>query len=127
VFEIHVPFSGDPRRTVEAPVTEVDDYKMDDREVNPDARPAAETQEMVRRAAPRAEALQVQGCLALSSGVAIEDGTRGVYLGGWKSIEVRSFAHALSPLLSRPLLSVRFKRLNTLFLLTGPPAFGHVR
>jgi len=87
VFEVHVAFSGNPQRVLEAPVTEVDVYRADDREVNPDARPAAETQELVRRITYRIESLQMRGFIALSWGVALEDGTRGVYLGGWKSIE----------------------------------------
>jgi hypothetical protein len=126
VYEVHVRFSGNPQRTLEAPVVEVVYYKSDDREANPDARPAAETQEMVRRVTCREESLQVQGFVAISWGVAIEDGTRGVNLGGWRSVEVSSFGRALSHLSSfRP---VRCKRLNTFhFLLTGPHAFGHVR
>jgi len=101
VFEFHVRhFCGDPQRTLEAPVFEIDYYKTDDREVNPDAvRPAAETQEMIRRVSLRLESLQVQGCAAVSCGAAIEDGTRGIYLIGWRSVEVRSFTHALSTLI----------------------------
>jgi hypothetical protein len=119
VFEVHVAFSGNPQRVLEAPVTEVDLYRADDREVNPDARPAAETQELIQRITYRVESLQMRGFIALSWGVALEDGTRGVYLGGWKSIEVRSFAPALS--LSRPFIFVTFS-----LSLTGPHAFGHV-
>jgi hypothetical protein len=95
VYEVHVAFSGNPQRALEAPVTEIDLSTVDDREVNPDARPAAETQELVRQITYRIESLQMQGFIALSWGVALEDGTRGVYLGGWKTIEVRSFARSL--------------------------------
>jgi hypothetical protein len=95
VYEVHVPFSGNPQRALEAPVTEVVYYMIEDREVNPDARPAAETQEMIRRVTCLEESLKVQGFVAISWGVAIEDGTRGVNLGGWRSIEVRSFASFL--------------------------------
>jgi hypothetical protein len=100
VFDIHVPFSGNPQRTLEAPVTEMSFYKTDDREVNPDVRPAAETQELIRHITYRIESLQLQGFIALSWGIAIEDGTRGVYLAGWKSIEVRLLAlsHSFIPL-----------------------------
>jgi hypothetical protein len=98
VYEVHVRFSGNPQRTLEAPVTEVDFYKTDDDdgEANADdARPAAETQEMIRRVTLRMESLQMQGFVALSWGIAIEDGTRGVHIAGWRSVEVRSFAHLL--------------------------------
>ena len=94
VFDIHVPFSGNPQRTLDAPVTEMSFYKTDDREVNPDARPAAETQELIRHITYRIESLQLHGFIALSWGIAIEDGKWGVYLGGWKSIEVRWLARA---------------------------------
>jgi hypothetical protein len=98
VYEVHVRFSGNPQRTLEAPVTEVDYYKTDD-----SARPSAETQDMVRRVTYRYESLQVPGFIALSWGVALEDGTRAVNLGGWRSVEVgRSFALPLSLLSSHP-------------------------
>jgi hypothetical protein len=95
VFEVHVPFSGDPLRMVEAPVTEVDFYKTDDREVNPDAKPVAEIHDMVRRVNRRIELLQLPGFIALNWGIAIEDGTRAVSLGAWKSIEVGLTVHPL--------------------------------
>jgi hypothetical protein len=41
VYEVHVPLPGDPQRTVEAPVTEVEFYRAEDKG-NPDARPVAE-------------------------------------------------------------------------------------
>jgi hypothetical protein len=122
VYEVHVPFSGNPQRAFEAPVTEVDDLRADDREVNPDAMSAAEVQEGVRRSTLLMESYRLQGSIATSSGVAIEDGRIGVYLTGWRTVEVRhSFAHARA-LLSRPLHS---ERLNS--FLTGPHAFWHVR
>jgi len=86
-----VPFSGNPQRPLEAPVTEMSFYKTDDKEVNPDARPAAETQESVRDMTGRIQSIQVRGFIALSWGVAIEDATRGFYLGGWTSVEVCFF------------------------------------
>lgn len=89
LFEAHVPFSGNPQRVLEAPVTELAFPQTDDTAVNPEARPAAETQELMRRITYRLESLQMQGFVALSWGVALEDGRRGVYLGGWRSIEVR--------------------------------------
>jgi hypothetical protein len=72
-------------------VTEVDYYKTKDESMDPEARPAAETQAMIRRITYRIESLQSPGFVAISWGVALEDGTRGVYFGGWRSIEVRFF------------------------------------
>jgi hypothetical protein len=100
VYEVHVPLPDNLQRTLEAPVTEVVYYKTDDREVNPDAKPAAETQELVQRLGWLVEELQVQGLIALSWGIAVEDGTRGVYICGWMSVEVRSFARACCSLSS---------------------------
>jgi hypothetical protein len=37
----------------------------------------------------RIESLQMRGFIALSWGVTVEDGARGVYLGGWRTVEVR--------------------------------------
>ncbi len=82
MFDTHVRFSGNPRRTLEAPVTELDIYRTHDAG-------ASETQELIRRLTHRIESLQMQGFIALSWGVSIEDGARGVYLGGWRTIEVR--------------------------------------
>lgn len=89
VYEIHVPFSGNLRRVLEAPVTEVDFYRMDDRKVNPVARPVAETQEMIRNVNYRKESFQLPGFIAHCCGADVEDETRAVTLGGWRSIEVR--------------------------------------
>ena len=50
---------------------------------------AAETQERIRRLTYRIESLQMRGFIALSWGVTVEDGARGVYLGGWRTVEVR--------------------------------------
>jgi hypothetical protein len=99
IYEVHVHFSGNPLRALEAPVTLVVYYKMDDGEVNPDSRPAAETQEMMRRVTCLEVSLKVPGFVAISWGVATEDGTRGVNLGGWESIEVRSFCSFVQLLL----------------------------
>jgi hypothetical protein len=95
IYEVHVSFSGNPQRLLEAPVTEVDFYKMDDVKVNPDARPVAETQEMIRRVNALVESFQLPGFIAFCWGTDIEDETRAVTLGGWRSIEVR-FARTLS-------------------------------
>jgi hypothetical protein len=96
-----VPFSGNPQRVLEAPVTELAFPQTDDTAVNPEARPAAETQERMRRITYRIESLQMQGFVALSWGVALEDGRRGVYLAGWRSIEVRFVSFVRSLVLSR--------------------------
>jgi hypothetical protein len=88
VRDLHVRFSGSPRRTLEVPVTEVDIYRT--LEVG-----AAETHEKVRRIAYRVESLQMRGFIALSWGVDIEGGTMGATLCGWRSIEVRARARVL--------------------------------
>jgi hypothetical protein len=90
VYEVHASFSGNPRRALEAHVVEADYYKM-----NSDVRPAAETHEMIRRLLPLFEPLQ--GFIASSAGITIEDESWGIYLCGWRSIEVRSPAHVLFP------------------------------
>ena len=96
VYEVHVPFSGNPQRLLEAPVTEVDFYKMDDVKVNPAARPVAETQERILRVNALIESYQLPGFIAFCWGADIDDETRAVTLGGWGSIEVR-FARTLTP------------------------------
>jgi hypothetical protein len=85
VLDLHVSFSGNPRRSLEAPVTEVDTYVTQDA----DAAETREVQERVRRLTYRVESLLARGFIALSWGVPIEDGARGLYLAGWRSIEVR--------------------------------------
>ena len=70
-------------------MTEVDFYRMDDRKVNPVARPVAETQEMIRNVNYRIESFQLPGFIAYCWGTDVEDKTRAVTLGGWRSIEVR--------------------------------------
>lgn len=87
VYEVHVRPSGNPLRAIQAPVTEVDFYKTVDEKVNPEAMPAAETQEMIRRLTYRIESLQSSGFIAISWGIALEDATRGVNFSGWRSIE----------------------------------------
>jgi hypothetical protein len=74
--------SGNPRRCLEGPVTEVDFYKLQD-----DA--AEKTQDMIRRLTYRIESLQMRGFLALSWGRSLEDVSRGAYVAGWRTIEVR--------------------------------------
>lgn len=91
IYEVHVRFSGNPLRAIQAPVTEVDFYKTTDEKVNPEATPAAVTQEMIRRITYRIESLQLPGFIAISWGIALEDATRGVSLTGWRSVEVRPF------------------------------------
>jgi hypothetical protein len=87
VYEAHVPFSENLQRILGAPVTQISIYKVDDGEINPNAMPVAETQELVRHAMRRKESLQAPGFIALSWGVTIEDGTRGIHLAGWRSVE----------------------------------------
>lgn len=88
-------------------MTEMSFYKTDDRAVNPEARPAAETHELLRYLNGRMQSMQVRGFIALSWGIAFEDATRGFYLAGWTSVEVCLFCFVL------PFLSC--KRLNSLF------------
>jgi hypothetical protein len=82
VLAIYVHMSGNPRRCLEGPVTEVDFYKLQD-----DA--AEKTQDMIRRLTYRIESLQMRGFLALSWGRSLEDVSRGAYVAGWRTIEVR--------------------------------------
>ncbi|KAH9983277.1 hypothetical protein BJV74DRAFT_851115 [Russula compacta] len=78
--DLHVRFTGSPRRTLEVPVTEVDIYRTLEAG-------AAETHEKARRITHRIESLQMRGFIALSWGVDIEDGTMGATFCGWRSIE----------------------------------------
>jgi len=87
IYEVHVRFSGNPLRVIQAPVTEVDFYKTTDEKVDPEATPVAETQEMIRRITYRIESLQSPGFIGICWGIALEDGTRGVNLNGWRSVE----------------------------------------
>jgi hypothetical protein len=111
IYEVHVPFSGNPLRALEARVTGVVYYKADDREVDPDGRPAAETQEMMRH-------VTVQGFVAIGRrhrGRDVEALTRQrVNHWGWESIEVRS-------------LHKKVENFLLFLLLTGPHAFGWAR
>jgi len=93
-LDLHVRFSGNPRRSVESPTTEVDLYRTQDAG-------APETQERIRRLTYRIESLQMRGFIALSWGVTVEDGTRGIYIGGWRAVEVRPRVPALSVLSDR--------------------------
>ena len=97
VYEVHVPFLGNPQRFLEAPVTEVDFYKIDDLKVNPAAKPVAEALEMIRDVNDYMESLQLPGCIGYCSGADIKDETRAVTLGGWRSIEVRLLMLPLPP------------------------------
>jgi hypothetical protein len=85
VHDLHVSVTGNPLRSLEAPVTEVDTYVT----LDADAAETQEVHERVRRLTYRTESLLARGFIALSWGVPIEDGARGVYLAGWRSIEVR--------------------------------------
>ncbi|KAH9991055.1 hypothetical protein BJV77DRAFT_963066 [Russula vinacea] len=89
VFEIHAPLSGDPQpeRTLKAPVTEVDFYRTDDIEVNPDSKPAAAIHDMVVRVNYHIESLQLPGYISQNWGFAFEDGRWAIVLRGWESIE----------------------------------------
>jgi hypothetical protein len=123
VYEIHAPVCGNLQRAIESPLVEIGYYL-----VNPDTRPVAETHEMITRTQVRFE--QVEGFVAAGAGVAIEDGLRGVYVNGWRSLEVRSFVHALSPHSSLCIPIVSKKKLKPLFFffrLTGALSFGHDR
>lgn len=91
IYEVHVRSSGNPLRVLQSPVDEVEFYKTTDERVDPEARPAAETQEMVGHTVYLIESLQSPGFIANSWGVALEDGTRGVNIGGWRTVEVRFF------------------------------------
>jgi len=81
VLALFVHFSGNPRRCLEAPVTEVDVYRTQ-------VEGAETTQDKIRRLTYRIESLMVPGFLGLSWGVALEDISRGVYIAGWRTIEV---------------------------------------
>ena len=109
VYEVHVPLSGNLQRLLEAPVTEVDFYKLDDVKVNPVAKPVAEAQEMIQHALDHVESLQLPGYIGYCWGADIEDETRTVTLGGWRSIEVRSLIGMLSERLPPSLLSLPFR------------------
>ena len=64
-------------------MTEVDVYRLQEAA-------AVKTQDMIRRLTYRIESLLMRGFLALSWGVALEDPTRGAYIAGWRTIEVRA-------------------------------------
>jgi hypothetical protein len=59
---------------------------------------AAETQEKTRLITYRIESLQLQGFISLSWGIAAEDNASGVYIAGWKTIEVSYSTTLPSPL-----------------------------
>jgi hypothetical protein len=80
VLAIFVRMTGNPRLSLEAPVTEVDVYRLQ-------AAGAEKTQDMIRRLTYRIESLLMRGFMALSWGVALEDGSRGAYIAGWRTIE----------------------------------------
>jgi hypothetical protein len=113
VYEVHFPLSENPQRLLEAPVTEVDFYKIDDVKVNPVAKPVAEAQEMIRHVLDHIESLQLPGFIGFCWGADIEDETRAITLGGWGSIEVRllMLSEPLPPSLS-PFTPSSCKRLN---------------
>jgi hypothetical protein len=81
VSDYCISFSGNPQRCFEAPITEIVIYRTDELT-------AAETQEKTRLITARVESLQIQGFIALSWGVAAEDKASGVYIAGWRTIEV---------------------------------------
>jgi len=92
-------------------VTEVDYYRTTDETVDPEATPAADTQEMIRRVVYRIESLQSPGFIAICWGVALGDGTRGVSITGWRSVEV-----------SLPLLPVAFTPIRAKVEQPSPPS-----
>ena len=58
---------------------------------------AEKTQDMIRRLTYRIESLQMRGFGALSWGASLEDVTRGAYIAGWRTIEVRSRSSFTEP------------------------------
>jgi hypothetical protein len=84
VLAFFVHMSGNPRRCLESPVTEVAMYKVQDAV-------AEKTQHKIRDLAFRAASVSVGGLLALSWGAALEDLTRGANIIGWNTVEVRAF------------------------------------
>jgi len=72
--------SGAPLPCIEAPVSEVDFYKTRDFGIE-------ETHEMARNTIHIVRSLQARGFHGCSFGVAHDDRTVGVYLGGWDSEE----------------------------------------
>lgn len=108
VYEVHVRSSWNPLRAIQAAVTEVDFYKTTDEEVDPEAKPAAETQEMIRHAIDFIDSLQSPGFIAISWGIALEDRKRGVTLAGWRSVEVCFFLPDLFVPLVDQFFKIRF-------------------
>jgi hypothetical protein len=86
----------DPLRAIQAAMTEVDFYKTTDEEMDPKAKLAAETQEMIRHAIHFIDSLQSPGFIAINWGIAIEDRKRCVTLAGWRSVEVCFFCQTFS-------------------------------
>jgi hypothetical protein len=116
VYEVHVRPSWNPLRAIQAPVTEVDFYKTTDEEVDPEAKPAAETQEMIRRAIHYIDSLQAPGFVAISWDIALEDRRRGVTLAGWRSVEVCFFCQTF-----------RSTRVEQFFIYSSSPFFSFDR
>lgn len=64
---------------------------MTDENVDPEVMLATETQETILRIVYRVESLQSLSFIAISWGIALEDGTMGISLSGWRSVEDRPF------------------------------------
>jgi hypothetical protein len=115
IEDLHVSFTGNPRRSLEAPVTEVDFYVT----LDADADATREVHERVRRLTYRTESLLVRGFVALNWGVPIEDGARGLYLAGWRSIEVRFRVFFLVLVLVLPRSFLTYTIANAPFFFLG--------
>ena len=82
VLAMFIRMSGNPLHSLEAPVTEVDMYQVR-------AEDTEGAQDLIRSITYRVESMLVRGFVALSWGIALEDGRRGTYFAGWRSVEVR--------------------------------------
>ena len=78
----HVALSGTPLLSIEAPITEIDNYKTLDTHIE-------EGHKAVLRVVRRVLSLQAPGFIGSSYCVTDEDPTVGIYVSGWNSVEVR--------------------------------------
>ncbi|KAH8978764.1 hypothetical protein EDB92DRAFT_528335 [Lactarius akahatsu] len=80
VRDLYAPLSGNPQLCVEAPITEVDFYKVHGACIE-------EEHEIGHSAMHHLRSLQPQGFTGSSYGVVHEDPSIGVYFAGWNSVE----------------------------------------
>ncbi|KAH9164292.1 hypothetical protein EDB89DRAFT_2017828 [Lactarius sanguifluus] len=80
VRDLYAPLSGDPQLCVEAPITEVDVYRVHGARIE-------EAHEVGHSAMHHLRSLQPQGFTGSSYGVVHEDPSIGVYFAGWNSVE----------------------------------------